>query len=62
MIPPSNRRNITCRPNRGEQHSWVYQPSENSDLSVDAAVSDNVRDLISLFRTLRYAEAGPARL
>jgi spore photoproduct lyase len=36
---------------------WVYELGTNSDLSVDAAVSDNVRDLIALFRTLPNAKA-----
>jgi spore photoproduct lyase len=36
---------------------WVYELGTNSDLSVDAAVSDNVRDLVTLFRTLPNAKA-----
>jgi spore photoproduct lyase family protein len=36
---------------------WVYELGTNSDLSVDAAVSDNVRDLVVLFRTLPNAKA-----
>jgi spore photoproduct lyase len=36
---------------------WVYELGTNSDLSVDAAVSDNVRDLVALFRTLPNAKA-----
>jgi DNA repair photolyase len=35
---------------------WVYELGTNSDLSVDAAVSDNVRDLVALFRTLPNAK------
>lgn len=37
--------------------AWVYDLGENSDLSVDALISDNVRDLITLFRTLPTAKA-----
>jgi spore photoproduct lyase len=36
---------------------WVYELGTNSDLSVDAAVSDNVRDLVALFRALPNAKA-----
>jgi spore photoproduct lyase len=36
---------------------WVYELGTNSDLSVDAAVCDNVRDLVALFRTLPNAKA-----
>jgi len=36
---------------------WVYDLGENGDLSVDAAISDTVRDLVGLFRTLPNAKA-----
>ncbi len=36
---------------------WVYELGTNSDLSVDAAVSGNVRDLVGLFRELPNAKA-----
>ena len=36
---------------------WVYEFGTNSDLSVDAALSDNVRDAVSLFRELPNAKA-----
>lgn len=36
---------------------WVYDIGCNSDCSVDALVSDNVRDLVSLFRALPNAKA-----
>jgi spore photoproduct lyase len=36
---------------------WVYDIGCNSDCSVDAMVSDNVRDLVALFRTLPTAKA-----
>jgi len=36
---------------------WVYELGTNNDLSVDAAVSDNVRDLVALFRALPNAKA-----
>jgi len=37
--------------NQVDPRSWVYDLGENGDLSVDAAISDNVRDLVALFRT-----------
>ncbi len=36
---------------------WVYDIGENGDCSVDAMISDNVRDLVSLFRRLPNAKA-----
>lgn len=36
---------------------WVYELGTNSDLSADAAVSGNVRDLVALFRGLPNAKA-----
>ncbi len=37
--------------------AWVYDLGENSDLSVDALISDNVRDLVALYRDLPNAKA-----
>ena len=37
-------------PNQIDPADWVYDVGENGDLSVDALVSDNVRDLVALFR------------
>jgi spore photoproduct lyase len=42
---------------QADSELWVYELGTNSDLSVDAAVSDNVRDLVALFRTLPNAKA-----
>lgn len=36
---------------------WVYELGCNSDSSIDAAISDNVRDLVALFRTIPNAKA-----
>lgn len=43
--------------NSVDPHAWVYDLGENSDLSVDALISDNVRDLVTLFRGLPNAKA-----
>ena len=42
---------------QADEANWVYELGTNSDLSVDAAVSDNVRDLVGLFRELPNAKA-----
>lgn len=44
-------------PTQADDDLWVYEFGTNSDLSVDAAVSDNVRDAVSLFRELPNAKA-----
>jgi spore photoproduct lyase family protein len=36
---------------------WVYDIGENGDLSVDAALCDNVKDLVALFRQIPNAKA-----
>jgi spore photoproduct lyase family protein len=43
-------------PNQVDPAAWVYDIGENSDCSVDALVSDNVRDLVGLFRELPTAK------
>ena len=42
---------------QADEKDWVYELGTNSDLSVDAAVSGNVRDLVGLFRELPNAKA-----
>jgi hypothetical protein len=44
------------RPNQVDPEAWVYDLGENGDLSVDADVSDNVRDLVAMFRGLPNAK------
>jgi spore photoproduct lyase family protein len=44
-------------PNQCDPVDWVYDIGENSDCSVDALVSDNVRDLVDLFGRLPNAKA-----
>jgi spore photoproduct lyase len=44
-------------PNQVDPTYWVYEIGENSDCSVDAAICDNVRDIITLFRSLPNAKA-----
>lgn len=44
-------------PDQVDPTAWVYDIGENSDCSVDARISDNVRDLVDLFRDLPTAKA-----
>ena len=44
-------------PNQCDPVDWVYDLGENGDCSVDAMVSDNVRDLVGLFARLPDAKA-----
>ena len=51
------RQGVKPAPNECDPHAWVYDIGENSDCSVDARISDNVRDLVELFRSLPNAKA-----
>jgi spore photoproduct lyase family protein len=44
-------------PNQCDPTDWIYDIGENSDCSVDALVSDNVRDLVGLFARIPNAKA-----
>ena len=51
------RQGFKFEPTQADDDLWVYELGTNSDLSVDAAVSDNVADLVGLFRGLPNAKA-----
>ncbi|UBU11651.1 spore photoproduct lyase family protein [Nonomuraea gerenzanensis] len=51
------RQGTKPEPNQVDPHAWVYDIGENSDCSLDATVSDNVRDLVDLFGRLPDAKA-----
>jgi len=53
----SAKQGIKSEPNQVDPNYWVYEIGENSDCSVDAAVCDNVKDIITLFRDLPNAKA-----
>lgn len=53
----AHRQGVKAEPNQVDPSLWVYDIGENSDLSVDALISDNVRDQVSLFRRLPNAKA-----
>ena len=50
------RQGPKASPDQVDPAAWVYDLGENGDLSVDALVSDNVRDLVATFRTLPNAK------
>ncbi|MCU1673562.1 MAG: Spore photoproduct lyase [Frankiales bacterium] len=51
------RQGVKQVPDQVDPTAWVYDIGENSDCSVDARISDNVRDLVDLFRDLPTAKA-----
>jgi spore photoproduct lyase family protein len=51
------RQGRKAEPDQCDPDAWVYDIGENSDCSVDAEVSDNVRDLVDLFRGQPTAKA-----
>jgi spore photoproduct lyase len=51
------RQGMKLEPNQCDPVDWVYDLGENGDCSVDAMVSDNVRDHVALFATLPNAKA-----
>ncbi|OFJ53070.1 spore photoproduct lyase family protein [Mycolicibacterium grossiae] len=53
----AGRQGVKSVPNQCDPVDWVYDLGENSDCSVDAMVSDNVRDLVELFGRLPNAKA-----
>jgi spore photoproduct lyase family protein len=53
----ASRQGPKTEPNQIDPARWVYDLGENSDCSVDATLSDNVRDLVRAFRGLPNAKA-----
>jgi spore photoproduct lyase len=53
----ADRQGRKAEPNECDPVAWVYDIGENSDCSMDARISDNVRDLVELFRALPDAKA-----
>ena len=51
------RQGTKSAPDQVDPTAWVYDIGENADCSVDARLSDNVRDLVELFRDLPTAKA-----
>ena len=53
----AGRQGPKTAPTAADPALWVYELGTNSDGGVDATISDNLRDLIALFRTLPHAKA-----
>jgi spore photoproduct lyase family protein len=53
----SSRQPLAPEPSQIDPACWVYDIGENGDCSVDALISDNVYDLVALFRRLPNAKA-----
>ena len=53
----ADRQGWKLQPDQVDPEAWVYDLGENGDLSVDALLCDNVKDLVALFRTLSNAKA-----
>lgn len=53
----AGKQGVKAEPNQCDPTLWVYDIGESSDCSVDAAVSDNVKDLIDTFAKLPNAKA-----
>jgi len=51
------RQGVKPEPNQCDPQAWLYDIGENSDCSVDALISDNVADLVALFRDRPTAKA-----
>lgn len=51
------RQGAKPEPNQCDPVDWIYDIGENSDCSVDAMVSDNVRDLVTTFSRIPNAKA-----
>ena len=51
------RQGVKTAPDQVDPAAWVYDIGENSDCSVDARISANVRDLVDTFRGLPTAKA-----
>jgi spore photoproduct lyase len=51
----AERQGRLAAPDQIDSECWVYDIGENGDLSVDATICDNVKDLVGLFRGLPNA-------
>ncbi len=57
IIRHSNQQGMKFEPTMADDDHWIYELGCNSDGSVDAAICDNMRDLIALFRTIPNAKS-----
>ncbi len=52
----ANKQGIKWEPSQADPSLWVYEIGTNNDCSVDATISNNVKDLVGLFRALPNAK------
>ena len=52
----AKRQGSKTMPTQADGHLWTYELGTNSDCSVDALISDNLKDLVALFRRLPNAK------
>ena len=53
----TTRPRVRPEPSQVDPSRWVYEIGENGDCSADALLSDNLRDLVTMFRHLPNAKA-----
>ncbi len=51
------KQGVKAEASQADPTFWVYEIGTNNDCAVDATISDNVRDLVALFRRLPNAKA-----
>lgn len=51
------KQGFKATPTQADSCFWVYELGSNSDCSADALISDNIRDLVSVFRETPNAKA-----
>jgi spore photoproduct lyase len=52
----AGRQGVKINPDAIDPNFWVYEIGENGDCSADAAICDNVKDMVSLYRNLPNAK------
>jgi spore photoproduct lyase family protein len=53
----ATRHGMMLTPDQIDQQYWVYDIGENGDCAIDATLCNNVKDFVSLFRSLPNAKA-----
>lgn len=57
IVSHSKTLGLKRTPNQCDSKYWTYDIGCNNDVSVDALISDNVKDIVALFKTLPNAKA-----
>ncbi len=53
----ADKQGMKLEPSQADEQLWVYEIGTNNDCAVDALLSDNVKDIVALFRYLPNAKA-----